>query len=156
MLATLYKINFFICLSFVANCNSYDWKKGLNSDNSFNFENREFAENLDDLLNYKGNHDADFSKNNEIFEDLLNSFGFDSEDKFDVNFDAWGDLDENNHSNRGNNEQNDGIPQVYRRALENVKKLFPYFHKEEILRWLKNSRLVFNYFNSLYNVMLLR
>ena len=108
MLKSFYKINavLFICLLLAENCNSYDWEKGLNSDKNVYLQNKEFTTNLDDLLNY--NKNSDFSENNEKFEDLLTSIGFENEEEFDINFDPWGDLnvDKNLHSDlpKGKND----------------------------------------------------
>ena len=158
MLKSLYKKNFifFICLLFVANCNSYEWEQCLNSDECFNFGNKEFKKKLDDLLNYEGDHDSDFSKNDEKFEDLLDSIGFDNEDEFDVNFNPWSDLDENHYSNRpdyNSDEYNDGIEWRYRRAFKNFKKKYPDlsndFGKDFILDYLKSNRFILYRFNRL-------
>merc|ERR1712168_1135178 len=147
MLKTLFKKNFifFSCLLFVANCNSYDCDKGLNSDKSFNFENK-CQNKLDDLLNYEGDCDSDFSKNDEKFEDLLDSIGFDNEDEFDANFNPWSDLDENHYSNRpdyNSDEYNDGIDWRYRTAFKNFKKKYPVMSrdlgKDFILEILKSD-----------------
>ena len=110
MLKSFYKINavLFICLLLAENCNSYDWEKGLNSDKNVYLQNKEFTTNLDDLLNY--NKNSDFSENNEKFEDLLTSIGFENEEEFDINFDPWGDLnvDKNLHNDQ-QIEKNDNI-----------------------------------------------
>ena len=114
MLNTLYCKNLvlFICLILAANCDSFDWEEGLNLDKSFDFKNKEFTKNLDELLNYNGKENSDFIENNKKFEGLLKSIGYENGDNFDVNFDPWdgvittgGSPSNSDHDNHGNDEQ---------------------------------------------------
>ena len=116
MLNTSYCKNLvlFICLIFAASCDSFDWEKGINPNKSFDLKDKELTENLDNLLNYNGNKNSDFNKNNKKFEDLLKSIGYKNEDNFDVDFDPWDGIptsggspsnSDHDNGNRGNDKQ---------------------------------------------------
>ena len=116
MLNTSYCKNLvlFICLIFAASCDSFDWEKGINPNKSFDLKDKELTENLDNLLNYNGNKNSNFNKNNKKFEDLLKSIGYKNEDNFDVDFDPWDGIptsggspsnSDHDNGNRGNDKQ---------------------------------------------------
>ena len=143
------KISLVIFLILVAKCSSYDLKNGIKSDKSFDFDNQEFTKNLENLLNYNGNENFDFNKNNEMFKKLLKSIGYKNEDQFGVNFDPWND---GNHSNQnsegsGSNSNENEVPLMYRRALKNTQRMYKHVDKEILLSILKTSKIWFNHFN---------
>ena len=143
------KISLVVFLILVAKCSSYEWKSGINSDKSFDFDNQEFTKNLENLLNYNGYENSDFNKNNKMFNNLLKSIGYEIEDQFDVNFDPWND---DNHGNQnseisGENPDENEVPLMYRRALKNTQRMYKHVDKEILLSILKTSKIWFNHFN---------
>ena len=87
------KILLLICVISAVKCNSYDWKKGLKSDKTFDFKNKEFTKNLDNLLNYNCDENSDFNEYNKKFEGLLKSIGYGNGKGFEANFNPWGEDD---------------------------------------------------------------